>query len=365
MSRTWMLYGANGYTGELIAAAARAAGEQPILAGRREEAIRPLAERLGLPWRVFPVERMGAELSGVRALLLAAGPFSKTSAPCVEACLAAGVHYIDITGEIPVLEACHARAKEATEREVVLMPGAGFDMVPTDCLAVALAEALPGAAELEIALAVDGGGISRGTAKTMLEGLARGGLVRRGGRLESVPLAWRVIEVPFRDRTRRAVSMPWGDVSTAFYSTRIGDITVYLAMAPGQVRGLRLLRRAAPLLAWQPLERLLKRQIERRLTGPSAAQRAAGRMQLWGRVRTRDGRSVRGTLTTPEAYTLTARTALECTRRILAGQVVAGARTPAQAFGSRFIAEFEGCELLVDAAREHTDPAPDRHAAAR
>src|SRR5687767_3783927 len=131
MAAVWMLYGANGFTGELIAAEALARGERPILAGRRADAVLPLAERLGLPSRIFGLDGdVAANLAGVAAVVHAAGPFSATSRPMLDACFAAGAHYLDITGEIPVFEACHARGEEAKRRGVVVMPGVGFDVVP-------------------------------------------------------------------------------------------------------------------------------------------------------------------------------------------------------------------------------------------
>lgn len=342
----WMLYGANGYTGALIAEEAARRGERPILAGRREDAVRPLAERLGLPWRVFPLEapdEIARQLEGVAAVLLCAGPFSVTSAPVVQACLAAGVHYLDITGELSVFEACHGRDAEAQARRVVVMPGVGFDVVPSDCLALALAEALPGAKRLELGIAAIGQP-SRGTAKTMLEGLAEGGAIRRDGRIVRVPHGWRSMEVPFRDHPRRTVSAPWGDVSTAWYSTRIPDIVVYMSLPRAQVT---LARPLGVLMRAKPLRRLAAALVERTVAGPDAAERERGRSQLWGRVTDAAGRSVEGTLVTPEGYALTVTAALECTRRVAGGEVRPGALTPAMAFGSRFVTELPGCDLRV------------------
>src|SRR5262249_45630912 len=153
---------------------------KPILAGRREEVIAPLAEEHGLEYRVFALDDAARGLEGVSALLLAAGPFSATSRPALDACLAGGVHYLDITGEIEVFEACFARRDEAVKRGIAVLPGVGFDVVPSDCLAARLAESLPGAVSLELALG--GGAMSAGTTKTALEALPKGGIVRRGGK---------------------------------------------------------------------------------------------------------------------------------------------------------------------------------------
>src|SRR6266545_4114126 len=127
-SPTFLLYGANGYTGELIAEEAVRRGLRPILAGRREEAVRPIAERLGLERRIFALtspDEIARQLDGVAAVLLAAGPFSATSAPVVEACLRARKHYLDITGEIEVFEAIFRRGPQ-TRPPRRRAPGAGL-----------------------------------------------------------------------------------------------------------------------------------------------------------------------------------------------------------------------------------------------
>lgn len=347
--KTWLLYGANGYTGQITAEAAKARGFEPILAGRREDAVRPLAERLGLPWRVFSLDNaevLTRELQGIALVLLCAGPFSKTSRPVVEACLETSTHYLDITGEIAVFEACHAKDARAKERGCVILPGVGFDVVPTDCLARSLKEALPDADHLELAFA-GMNGVSRGTLKTMIEGFAQGGAIRENGRIRRVPLAWRTLEIPFRARTWHAVSIPWGDVSTAYYSTGIPNIVTYMAAPRSMTRGLRLLRPLAPVLGMGLVQRVVKRQIEQRVSGPSERVRQTGRSHVWGRVTNAQGLSVEGTLEAPEGYRLTVEASLECVRRVLAGGIAPGAHTPATAFGARFVTEL-GCDLRIN-----------------
>lgn len=348
-SSSWLLYGANGYTGALVAEEAARRGMRPILAGRSESRVRPIAERLGLEHRCFPLDGASAierHLDGVDLVLLAAGPFSATSAPVVEACLRRGIHYLDITGEIAVFEAVFARDAEARERGSVLMPGVGFDVVPSDCLAVTLAEALPGATTLELAFH-SSEGPSAGTTKTMIEKLPSGGAARVDGEIVAVPSAWRDRSVPFRDRERWCASIPWGDVATAYRSTGIPNVTVYVSMPPKSVAMMRRLRPLAPVLGLAPVQSLLKWLAGRFVHGPSADARATARTQLWGRVATAAGDEVEGTLVTPEGYALTVQTAVEIAARVRDGRVDPGAWTPAQAFGGAFITEIDGCDLRV------------------
>lgn len=345
----WMIYGANGYTGRLIAEEAIGRGLEPTLAGRREEAIRPLAERLDLPARVFGLDDPDAVdrgLEGVEAVLLAAGPFSATNRPVVDACLRRGAHYLDITGEIGVLETIYRRDDEAREAGVVLLPAVGFDVVPTDSLAASLAGELPGATRLDLAFA-GSAGPSAGTAKTGIEGLPRGGAVRRGGEIERVPVAWRTRTVPFRDRERLAVTIPWGDLASAWRSTRIGDVTTWMAMSPKAIRLLRLARPVLGLLRIGFVRRAVQGAIERGVEGPDRRARETARSHVWGRVEDPAGRSVEGTVETPEAYAFTAVSAVESVVRVVEGSVEPGASTPSRAFGAGFVSTLPDCDLAI------------------
>jgi short subunit dehydrogenase-like uncharacterized protein len=351
---SFLLYGANGYTGALIADVAHREGERAILAGRRAEAIAPLAERYGFEHRVFTIDspaQIARSLNGVSAVLLAAGPFSTTSAAMLEACMMAGVHYLDITGEIAVFEHCFAQHARAAAAGVVILPGVGFDVVPSDCLAAALAAELPGAHSLELAFTSSGGRgslISRGTAKTMVEGFGEGGAIRQNGRIQRVPPGWRARRVPFRHGERDVISIPWGDVATAYHSTGIPNVIVYTGLSRWQRRALRLSGVLAPVVRIAPVRRFIVQQIERRITGPDEEARRTVNAQLWGRVVHADGRSVEGTLVTPEAYQLTAETAFESARRVAAGLLEPGYSTPSLAFGARYITEFAGCDMRVE-----------------
>lgn len=344
-----MLYGANGYTGRIAAEEAAKRGMHPILAGRTEARIRPIAERLNLPFRCFGIdsaESVASNLDGVDAILLAAGPFSATSEPVVAACLDRKIHYMDITGEIDVFEAVFARDGKARNRGCVLMPGVGFDVVPSDCLANSLKDALPDADTLELAFH-SSEGPSAGTTKTVIENLPRGSAVRLAGKLVRKPVAWRTERIPFRDRERTAVSIPWGDIATAYRSTGIPNITVYLAMPEKQIASMRRLGSMSSILGLGVVQALLKSLAGRYVKGPSAESRATARTQLWGRVSTASGWCVEGTLETPESYALTVLTALEIVARIRAGAVEPGSWTPAQAFGGSFITEIDGCDLQI------------------
>lgn len=339
----WMLYGANGYTGQLIIDVAKKKGLSPILAGRNRVAVEKLGAEHELECRVFDLDAIGENLEGVSAVLLAAGPFMFTSAIVAEACIARGIHYLDITGEVTVFEelaALDARAKAAGS---VLLPGVGFDVVPSDCLAASLAALMPDATELE--LAFTGGQFSKGTSKTMLAHIGNGGAIRENGVIRKVPLAYHSKTIAFHDKSRPCTTIPWGDVSTSYYSTGIGNIRVYTKASRARVRQMKGVRYLAPLLKTAFAQKQLGRLIDSKVEGPEESARASMKVELWGRVCNAQGQCLEGTLTTPEGYGLTAACAVESVQRI--GEVEPGFRTPSLAFGPSYICEFEGCTLRL------------------
>jgi short subunit dehydrogenase-like uncharacterized protein len=264
-----------------------------------------------------------------------------------DACLRNGVHYLDITGEIDVFEALAARYAEAKALGVMILPGVGFDVAPSDCLAAHLDGRLPGATHLVLGIRA-GGGVSRGTAITALEGLERGagGMVRRNGVLTSVPVAAKTRQIDFGRGRRPAVLMAWGDVATAYHSTGIPNIEVYMSFGPAQIRALQLGRYLGPLLRLPGLVALLKLQVQGGPRGPTAAERAAGRSQLWGMVEDGQGGRAESRLVCPEGYTLTALASLLIVRKVLAGEVRPGYQTPSSAYGADFILEVPGTERM-------------------
>lgn len=342
--REFLLYGATGYTGTLIAEAARAAGLTPMLAGRNPAKVKALADRLGLPWTAFALEDRSAldkAVGAAAAVLHAAGPFSATSAPMVEACLRNGRHYLDITGEIDVFEACAAKSQEAKAKGVMLMPGAGFDVVPSDCLAAHVARRLPGAKRLTIGIS-GMGKASRGTAKTMVESLGSGTRVRRGGQIVALPKA-PARQIDYGQGPSLSVGVSWGDVATAWHSTAIPDIDVYFEAAGPMKRMASLGPFTQWFLARPWVKSILKNRIDRMPEGPSPAERAASSHILVAEAADARGNTVRSRLRTPEGYTLTAQTALAIVRRVVNGEVKPGFQTPSLAFGPDLILDFDGC----------------------
>ena len=340
----WLIYGANGYTGELIAREAARRGMKPILAGRNAELVATLASSLGLDHRIFALDDANAIKTGLKGcdvVLHCAGPFSHTSKAMVDACLLTHTHYLDITGEISVFEAVAAREIEARAAGVMLLPGAGFDVVPTDCLAAFLKARLPAATHL--ALAFRGlGRASRGTAITAVESMPNGGLIRRGGKLTPVPAGWKTRSIDFGNGPIETVTIPWGDVSTAFYSTGIPNIEVYSAFPPATIRLIRISRYFNWLIGAPPVQGLIMSQIDAQPRGPTDKQRARSSGDVWGEVIDEAGNRVTARLKTPDGYTLTVLTTLLIVDQVLQGIAPAGFQTPSKAYGADLILSING-----------------------
>ena len=340
----YLIYGANGYTGALIAREAVKRGQQPILAGRNRQAVEALAGELRLPQRAFSLDDPSTIDEGLRdvdVVLHCAGPFAHTAKAMADACLRTRTHYLDVTGEISVFESMAARNPEAMKAGVMLMPGVGFDVVPSDCLAAHLKRRLPTATKLALGFMLLSRP-SRGTATTMTENLPNGGMIRRDGVLTPVPSAWRSRTIDFGAGPMKAMTIPWGDVSTAYYSTHIPDIEVYIAASRGLRTSARLSRYLGWLLGSRWVQGFLKRRIQAGPPGPTDDERANGKSFLWGEASDNEGHHVSLRLRGPEGYTLTVLTALAVLDRVLAGQAPPGFQTPSMAYGPDFVLEVAG-----------------------
>lgn len=338
----FLLYGANGYVGEAIARLAVETGLRPIIAGRNAVQLAALATELGVEHRVFALAPGNEKhLDGVRVVLHCAGPYIHTFEPMVTACLRARTHYLDLTGEIPVYEGVAAHDDEAKRQGVMLLPGAGFDVVPTDCLALHLKQRLPTATRLTLAFRTQGpGGLPPGTQRTVIEMLPYGNRVRRHGRLEVPGRGVKTRMIDFGEGPVMATRLTWGDVFMAYYSTGIPNIEDYLVLPESTRRQMAKLDYLRPLFRIPMLRNLLKRGVK---PGPSAEKRARTVTHVWGEVEDEQGHRATARLHGPEAGVVwTARAALAVVRKVLEGNAPPGFQTPARAYGADFVLESEG-----------------------
>ena len=342
-----LIYGASGYMGELTTRQAVAAGLQPVLGGRRAEAIAPLAKELGLSTRVASLDDqpgLDGALDGIDAVLNCAGPFPATTMPMARACLRAGAHYMDLAGEVPEYEALLVRDGEARAAGVMLMPGVGFGIVPTDCMAVHLKRRMPDAVRLELSFQAVGG-VTRGTATNIFTGLHKPGVQRRGGVLVKALPAERGHELDLGAGRTRVFTNPWrGDLTTAYRSTQIANIETYTALPPPVRLVMRSSRRAGRVFESRAWQALLRRAIRLMPEGPSEKQLADGTSHVLGAVENEAGERAEARLRGPEVNLFTSLTAVEVARRVLARSPPPGFATPAEVYGPQLVL-VEGVEL--------------------
>jgi short subunit dehydrogenase-like uncharacterized protein len=341
-----LIYGSYGYTGQLIVERAIQQGLRPILAGRDEEKLGAQARQYNLEYRAFALDetsKLDSALREADAVLHCAGPFVHTFRQMAEACLRTKRHYVDISGEILGFEALAEMDARAKEAGVMLLPGGGFDVVPSDCLAAYLKQRLPSARQLRLYIRGVGMGASRGTAKSAVENMQRGGMIRKDGKLVQVPPAWSVREQDFGHGPSKVVSIGWGDVSTAYYSTGIPNIETYFAFLNSYINVLRSMRVIGPLLYNRPVKNFLKFLIDTFTEpGPREENRKKGSAILIGEVTGPNGTRAVSKLISPEGYTCTALTTVEIIKRILNSDTKPGFQTPSLAYGPDFILQFKG-----------------------
>jgi short subunit dehydrogenase-like uncharacterized protein len=340
-----LVYGSYGYTGRLVVAEAVERGLDPVIAGRTAEKVERQAVEYGLDHEVFSLstpEVVTDRLEDVSVVLNCAGPFERTAGPLVDACVETGTDYLDITGELGVFESLAARDDEAEAAGVTVLPGVGFDVVPTDSLAAHLADRLPDATDLRLGFR-GLSTLSPGTAHTAVGALGESGAVRREGRIQPVPQGYDARTIDFGRGPTSAVAIPWGDVSTAYHTTGIPNVTVYAAQSPRTIRFLGLSNRLDWLLGSAPVQSLLHRAVDRFVEGPDAEERATRRTYLWGRASNED-EAVVSRMETPESYEFTKRSATHLARRTRDGDAPTGFQTPASAFGKDVALGVEGVE---------------------
>lgn len=345
--KNFLIYGSYGYTGQLIVELAIKDGMRSILAGRDERKLRAQAEKHNLEYRVFSLDetdKLDAALLEVDAVLHCAGPFVLTFRQMAEACLRTKRHYVDISGEIEGFETLAKLSDAAKQADIMFLPGGGFDVVPSDCLAAQLHQRLPTATHFRLFLRGVGGGVSRGTARSGVENMHRQGRIRKDGRIVQVPPAWQVLERDFGRGPVKVVSIGWGDVSTAYYSTGVPNIETYFAFPRLAIDFLKLSRFIGPLVYSRPMRSLLKWLIGYVIpSGPSREQNENGFSLMIGEMRDAD-QVIRAKLRTPEGYRCTALTAVEIMKRILDNDYRPGFQTPSLAYGADFILQFDGVE---------------------
>lgn len=344
---TIIVYGSYGYTGKLIVNELRKTKYNIILAGRNHEALQKQFNETGYPFEVVGI----SDRAALKKLLLQAklvihcgGPFRFTAKQMVVACLETKTHYTDITGEWQVFELLAGYDEAAKQAGVQIMPGTGFDVVPSDCLAVHLKKRLPAASHLQLAFAMVPGGMSRGTKKSMTESLGYGGIMRKNNELVPFTLGKDVLDLDFGKFTAKTTRIQWGDISTAWRSTGIPTIEVFAGADEKAVSNLRLSNYFGWLLRKRWMKDFILGRIDKGKAGPSEHDLNNGKCYLRGTVWDAEGNIRTSLFNGPNAYLLTAKAATLIAEKIMTGNFTAGYQTPAMKYGADLVLEIPGTE---------------------
>lgn len=345
-----LVYGATGYTGKLVVQEFIKKGIRPTLAGRNANKVKELANLHKLNDLVFDLldeANIVNQIQSFKVVLHLAGPFSETAAPMVRACILAGVHYVDITGELAIMQWVNEQSPAASSKGIMLLCGAGFDLVPTDCVANRLKSELPDASHLEIAFHMEGGSISHGTMMTLANNLGATSYSMINGSLMPKPLGHKGKKIQFREgETRFCMTIPWGDLFSAHISTGIMNIETFTSVSRFVYALLKFQFLLNPILRSSWFKKLFKTYITQNITGPTPSQNIHGKSFVTGCIQNISGNKISHCLQTNESYLLTAQTSVLIISKILAGDLKMGYQTPATAYGQDLILEIEGSNYL-------------------
>jgi short subunit dehydrogenase-like uncharacterized protein len=330
-----LIYGATGFTGALVTRVALELPAELVLAGRDPARIEAVARPLGLAFRAFGLDRpteIVDALADIDVVLNSAGPLVDTAAPLIEGCLASRAHYLDVTGELSVFVEAQRHDAAARQRGVMIMPGAGFWIVASDCLAADVANLLPGAKYLR--LGCSGSEMfSRGSLRTVFRAMRGQIFIRRSGRLCSVPIGRLERRFDFGDGEQASTAVSLPDVFTAYFTTGVPNIEAYLeAGLLGRTVGMIGVGLTAAVGAIG-LRQLLDLGLAAWPERPSDSVRTNARQTLV--MEAEDGwrRTRRIRLQTSDGYTFTAAAAAAVARRVIEGDFAPGFQTPGKLYG--------------------------------
>jgi short subunit dehydrogenase-like uncharacterized protein len=320
-----LIYGASGYMGQLFLKTIQNENLDVVLGARSNF-------NSEYQVRVFSLENSSAiveNIKDVKLVINLAGPFKYTNKQLLEACIENGTHYIDIAGEVAELETVYKYDEMAKKANIMLMPGAGFGVVPTDIVANLAKQKLSDATHLKIAY-ITKGGVSRGTLKTVLADINKEGVILENGIFNKAMPAFKTFQFILNDKAQKLVYNPWrADLFSAKISTGIQNIETYanfpnliVKMMQGKMLWLRDFM-TKKLIAFLPV-------------GPSEKQIRQGSTICYAEVSNLKGEIASATIIGPEAYLFTSEVLLAITKNILNENYKVGFQTP----------NFYGVDLL-------------------
>lgn len=341
-----LIYGAYGYTGELVVAEAVRRGLRPVLSGRRSQQVTALANRHDLPARPFALSdpaAVAARLDDIDTVLHCAGPYSQTFEVMVQACLASGTNYLDLTGEIDVFTAIYAHHGDAVAAGVALIPGVGFDIVPTDNLVARLVRMVPDSIGADVAV-ISRGGFSRGTLRTAVAGIAEGNRIRANSAITLVPHAHRVVTPDLgKPEPVLVATTPLGDVASVHHGYGLAEVATFTKIPfPRATR--RVGHHLQLALGTRAGQRVANKIIDH-IPVPGDATRDRTRSTAWANVYRADGSGLALAVDVANTYTFTAASMVHAAVMLHHSGARPGAFTPATVLGTDFLESIPRAEV--------------------
>lgn len=342
MSVKWMIYGATGFTGKLIIEQCHTIETSPVLAGRDREKLKKLSEESGYSYRVFDLtnqDKIERELREFDFVVNVAGPFWKDIELLVNACINSHTDYIDLVAG-PELSELH---ESALMKDVMLLPGVGFSIVPSDCLKGYLLTKCPDATHYSVFIS-GLNSVSRGTARGGFEIFKKGILFRRNGSLERVS-DFSEKSIDFGTGGTPCIPMPWGEIHAAHRFTGIHTIRTYAEATKMRRQFLFSMKYLRRLFATSFMQKRLQSMVDSWPEGPDAAEMSREKSTVAGVIQNERGEQHGARIHTAEGYRFTAQSVCAIVNLVLSGKRASGYQLPGTLFGYKFVLDIEGVSM--------------------
>ena len=142
------------------------------------------------------------------------------------------------------------------------------------------------------------------------------------------------------------MTIPWGDISTAYTTTGIPDIETYTGIPPKVYRILKFQWAFNWLLRTSFVRNIIRKKIKAKPAGPSDEQRQKSSSLVWGEAGNAAGEKITACIRCLDGYTLTAHSSLLISKKILEGNFKTGYQTPAGCYGENLIMEVPGTKII-------------------
>ncbi|NRB41299.1 MAG: saccharopine dehydrogenase NADP-binding domain-containing protein [Pseudomonadales bacterium] len=310
--KMWMIYGANGFLGQLIVAEAVRRGYQPILAGRNDKALMLLADTYDLEYRVFDLQHQKIikdQLHDVVLLLNCAGPFMQTADALRTAAIAKGCHYLDVSAETAVNQQSLACDNQAIESGSVILPALGFYSVVADVLVHRLLEQH---AEISRVKLIYTGQpfYSRGMQKTLF-------FLFLQGTVNAKKLPYALLQA---------------DKGMCMYSSGLNEISLYQESCHSVFRKYRWMGILKPILKTALIQRFIENQMDKRRENKCSDTLTRNiQITAQGYIAGDNSGRLEHKMEVAESFSFSVFSTLMAVEHVLADKLMPGAYSPSQA----------------------------------